>query len=53
MDPATGKAGREKTALYGKGDRYKVRYLDPDGRERSKSPVPVLRAEVARGDQAR
>ncbi|PPK70265.1 tyrosine-type recombinase/integrase [Actinokineospora auranticolor] len=36
-DPKDGKVRREKTALYGKGDRYKVRYLDPEGRERSKS----------------
>ncbi|HEU5472045.1 MAG TPA: site-specific integrase [Actinophytocola sp.] len=37
VDPVTGKVGRERTNLYGVGDRYKVRYLDPDGRERSKS----------------
>lgn len=44
-DPETGKIlldGRgkpvmEKTDLYGKGKRYKVRYLDPDGEERSRS----------------
>ncbi|PXY33861.1 tyrosine-type recombinase/integrase [Prauserella flavalba] len=44
-DPETGKIlldGRnrpvmERTELYGKGKRYKVRYLDPDGEERSKS----------------
>ena len=36
-DPATGKVGRVKTPLYGKGLRYKVRYLDPDGSEKSKS----------------
>jgi integrase len=28
---------RVKTELYGKGLRYRVRYLTPDGRERSKS----------------
>ncbi|MGW4593721.1 phage integrase central domain-containing protein [Amycolatopsis thermoflava] len=32
-----GKPVMEKTELYGKGMRYKVRYLDPDGEERSKS----------------
>lgn len=35
-DTAIGKDKRVKTAQYGKGMRYKVRYLDPDGRERSK-----------------
>jgi hypothetical protein len=28
---------RVKTALYGKGLRYRVRYQGPDGRERAKS----------------
>ncbi|WP_249033878.1 tyrosine-type recombinase/integrase [Prauserella marina] len=28
---------RRRTSLYGKGMRYKVRYLDPDGQERSKT----------------
>lgn len=28
---------REKTPLFGTGDRYKVRYIDPDGKERSRS----------------
>lgn len=37
VDPDTKKSVRVKTALYGKGLRYKVRYLDPDGRERSES----------------
>lgn len=37
IDPNTGKAVRTRTALYGKGHRYKVRYLDPDGNERSES----------------
>ncbi len=32
-----GKPVLEKTELYGIGLRYKVRYLDPDGEERSKS----------------
>jgi integrase len=45
-DPETGKVVmnakgdkpvREKSALFGKGLRYKVRYLDPDKIERSKS----------------
>jgi integrase len=32
-----GKAIRVPTAIHGKGLRYKVRYIDPDGKERSKS----------------
>jgi integrase len=36
-DPETGKSVRIKTDLYGKGMRYKVRYLDPDGKEVSRS----------------
>ena len=32
-----GKPVLEKTELYGVGLRYKVRYLDPEGQERSKS----------------
>lgn len=35
-DPAMGKTVRVKTALCGTGLRYKVRYLDPDGNEKSK-----------------
>ncbi len=34
---ARGKPVMEKTELYGTGLRYKVRYLDPDNEERSKS----------------
>ncbi len=34
---AFGKTIRVPTALHGKGLRYKVRYIDPDGHERSKS----------------
>ena len=34
-DPGTGKPVRIKTDLYGKGMRYKARYLDPDGNEKS------------------
>ncbi|MFI6030214.1 tyrosine-type recombinase/integrase [Amycolatopsis magusensis] len=34
---AQGKPVLEKTELFGKGLRYKVRYLDPAGNERSKS----------------
>lgn len=34
---ARGKPVMEKTELHGTGDRYKVRYIDPDNRERSKS----------------
>ncbi|PSR61572.1 MULTISPECIES: tyrosine-type recombinase/integrase [Nocardia] len=32
-----GKPVMEKTELYGRGLRYRVRYIDPDGSERSKS----------------
>jgi integrase len=32
-----GRTEREKTPLFGKGNRYRVRYIGPDGRERSKS----------------
>ena len=42
VDAATGKRIREKTGLHGKGQRYRVRYLDPEGVERSKS-FPALR----------
>jgi integrase len=31
------KVVKEKTELYGRGMRYKVRYVDPDGNEQSKS----------------
>lgn len=34
---AKGKPVQERTSLYGKGLRYKVRYLDPDKVERSRS----------------
>lgn len=34
---ADGKVTREPTERYGQGKRYKARYFDPDGRERSKS----------------
>jgi hypothetical protein len=36
-DPATGKQLKIKTVRYGKRSRYRVRYLDPEGRERNKS----------------
>src|SRR6185312_12693164 len=37
-DPANpGKRIRAPAVLHGKGLRYKVRYIDPDGHERSKS----------------
>jgi integrase len=36
-DPKTGEAARVRSELHGKGDRYRVRYLDPDGVERSRS----------------
>lgn len=34
---ARGKPVLEKTELYGIGHRYKVRYIDPDGQEKSKT----------------
>jgi integrase len=37
VDGTTGAVRRERTPLYGSGDRYKVRYVDHSGRERSKS----------------
>jgi hypothetical protein len=37
VDPGSGKITREKTTLHGKGDRYKARYVDPGGTERSKT----------------
>jgi integrase len=37
VDPGTGRPERVKTRLHGKGQRYRVRYVGPDGRERSKS----------------
>ncbi|HEY0698170.1 MAG TPA: site-specific integrase, partial [Micromonospora sp.] len=33
----TGRTERVKTELFGTGMRYRVRYIAPDGRERSKS----------------
>jgi hypothetical protein len=36
-DPATGKPGKVKTARFGRGCRYRVRYVDPEGKERSAS----------------
>ncbi len=35
-DPDSGKPARIKTNLHGTGMRYKVRYLDPDGNEKSR-----------------
>ena len=32
-----GSTGREQSERHGRGLRYRVRYLDPDGRERSRS----------------
>jgi len=43
---ATGAEVREKTARYGRGQRYRVRYLDPEGNERSKS-FPDRQKKVA------
>jgi integrase len=36
-DPASKEVVRLKTSLYGQGLRYKVRYIDPEGNEKSKS----------------
>jgi integrase len=36
-DPVTKEVTKVKTSLYGSGLRYKVRYVDPDGKECSKS----------------
>jgi integrase len=47
VEPDTEKTSRVKTDLYGKGMRYKVRYLDPDGRERSKT-YPDRQLSVAK-----
>jgi integrase len=37
IDAAAGKHTREKTGLHGKVQRYRVRYCDPEGVERSKN----------------
>jgi integrase len=37
VDPVTEKATRVKTSVHGVGDRYKARYVDPDGKERSRT----------------
>lgn len=37
QDPESKEVTRVKTSLHGSGLRYKVRYIDPDGVERSKS----------------
>lgn len=34
---AGGRTGRVKTSRFGKGNRYRVRYVGPDGKEHSKS----------------
>jgi hypothetical protein len=36
-DPVTRKRARVKAARHGTGHRYRVRYLDPEGHERSVS----------------
>lgn len=40
-----GKPVRERTARYGKGLRWRARYLDPDGEERNRSFDTKVRAE--------
>ena len=37
VDPVTKKRTRVKAARHGTGQRYRVRYLDPEGHERSVS----------------
>ncbi|OLL75088.1 phage integrase family protein [Pseudonocardia sp. Ae168_Ps1] len=37
VDPTTKKVRKVKTSIHGKGQRYKVRYIDPDGVERSRT----------------
>jgi hypothetical protein len=37
VNEKTGKAERVRTPLYGTGMRYKVRYIDPEGTERSRT----------------
>lgn len=46
VDPVTEKVKRVKTDLCGKGMRYKVRYLDPDGKEKSESFPDKCRAQA-------
>lgn len=46
VDPDTGKVVRVRTSLYGTGMRYKVRYVDPDGKERSKAFPDKCRRQV-------
>jgi hypothetical protein len=36
-DPATGKVNKVRTERFGRGRRYRVRYIDPEGKERSAS----------------
>src|SRR5579863_3178191 len=40
-----GKPVRERTARYGTGQRWRARYLDPDGSERNRSFDTKIRAE--------
>jgi integrase len=49
---AQGRPVRERTELYGRGDRYRVRYVDHSGRERSKSfpDKQKMRAEAFLGE---
>ncbi|AEA27370.1 integrase family protein [Pseudonocardia dioxanivorans CB1190] len=45
VDPS-GKVRRVKTTLHGVGQRYKVRYVDPDGVERSRTFPDRCKAEA-------
>ena len=45
-DSDTGKPVRIKTDLYGTGMRYKVRYLDPDGNEKSRMYPDKLKRQA-------
>jgi len=46
VDPTTGKVRRVKTSIHGVGQRYKVRYIDPDGVERSRAFPDRCKAEA-------
>lgn len=47
-----GKRAKSRTARYGKGLRWRVRYLDPDGKERNKSFRTREEAESFRDNTA-
>ena len=45
VEDAHGKPVKERTARYGKGLRWRARYLDPDGKERNRSFATKVLAE--------